>query len=88
MPLEGALKPSGLAWLTILPKRECLKRCCWWFVVRFFKEGCLGKIVGTTSPSPLVLDLRLTWRQGLGPRIAVTVGLCTFARGTASGISF
>ncbi len=46
----------------------------------------LGRIVGTTSPP--VQDLRLTWRQGLGPRIAVTVGLCTVAGGTAIGILF
>ncbi len=40
------------------------------------------------TPPPPVQDLRLTWRQGLGPRIAVTVSLCTVARGTASGILF
>ncbi len=88
MPLRRALKPSGLAWLTILPKREYLKRCCQWFVMGFFKEGCLGRIVGTTPPRPPVQDLRLTWRQGLGPCIEGTVGPCTVARGTASGITF
>ncbi len=85
VPLGGTFKLSGLAWLTILHKKKCLKRCCRWFVVRFFQEGCLGRIVDTTPPSP-VQDLRLTWRQGLDPRIAVKDGLCTFAQGTASGI--
>ncbi len=56
--------------------------------MRFFKEGCLRRIVGTTPPPPPVQDLRLTWRQGLGPRIAVTVGSCTVARSTTSGLPF
>ncbi len=50
-------------------------------------EEALGTIVGTTPPRP-VQDLRLTWRQGLGPRIAVTVYPCIVVRGIAIGIPF
>ncbi len=48
----------------------------------------IGRILDTTPPPPPVQNLRLTWRQGLGPRIAVTVGPCTVARGTAIGLPF